>query len=207
MENNDSKKESIEVKVEKKKFPIFIILGLLLVVIILGLLFWENSKKLSEFKINSTLEKIVEKSELQTISYKYNFIAKKCKKEKCDLNSNNINDFEMVVSCKGKITAGIDMEKVETKLDKKNKKIIIELPEATLSDNPNIESYNILNGDELTSGSTATAHNLCEDTIVEESKADEKILKSAKEQSKIILEEYYKSRIKEYDDSYSIEIK
>lgn len=209
MEKKDLKDESIEVKVEtkNKKNPLLLIIILVIIIGLCGFIYFNKSGKADEIKVKSTLEKVVEKSELQTISYTYNFIAKKCKKEKCDLKSNKISDFEMAVSCKGKLNAGIDIKKIQVDLDDEKKKLIIKLPDATLSNDPDIISYNILNGDELGSGATATAHNLCEDIIIEKSKNDAEILKNANEQARTVLEKYYESWIKAYDDSYSLEIK
>ena len=206
-DENQSQKVEIKVKQEHKKIPLIILCIVIIIIFATIFIFRNTAGTISELKVKSSLEKVVEKSELQTATYTYNFIAKKCKKENCNLNSNDINDFEMVVSCKGKVTAGIDLEKIEVEVDKENKKIVIKLPEPTLSKDPDIKSFNILNGDELSSSATAIAHNLCEETIIEKSKLDKNILKNAKEQSATVLEEYYKSWIKAYDDLYEVEIK
>ena len=48
---------------------------------------------------------------------------------------------------------------------------------------------------------------LLQDIIIEKSKNDAEILKNANEQARTVLEKYYESWIKAYDDSYSLEIK
>ena len=84
VEKKDLKDESIEVKVEtkNKKNPLLLIIILVIIIGLCGFIYFNKSGKADEIKVKSTLEKVVEKSELQTISYTYNFIAKKCKKRK-----------------------------------------------------------------------------------------------------------------------------
>ena len=126
---------------------------------------------------------------------------------KKQLKKVNYKQFLIHIISQQKLNAGIDIKKIQVDLDDEKKKLIIKLPDATLSNDPDIISYNILNGDELGSGATATAHNLCEDIIIEKSKNDAEILKNANEQARTVLEKYYESWIKAYDDSYSLEIK
>ena len=96
----------------KTKIIVFVIIILIVILGLFLILFNKNAR--IKINIKSSLDKIVEKNNLETVTFTYNTIAKKCKnEEKCDKNSNNINDFEFVASCTGKVTAGIDFEKVE----------------------------------------------------------------------------------------------
>ena len=84
---------------------------LLLIFITLFVIFFTRLNKEGQIKmkVKSTLEKVVEKSDLETVTITYNVIAKKCKdEENCDKKSNNISDFQYVVSCKGSFVVGID---------------------------------------------------------------------------------------------------
>ena len=125
---------------------------LLLIFITLFVIFFTRLNKEGQIKmkVKSTLEKVVEKSDLETVTITYNVIAKKCKdEENCDQKSNNISDFQYVVSCKGSIVAGIDFQKIKVDVDEKDKKVIVKVPDATIIDEPNIHSIEFLNGNEL----------------------------------------------------------
>ncbi len=198
MEESKSKKRVIKIKI-----PLIVIIVLVLVVLLMP-----KKEIKMKIKVKSTLEKVVEKSDLETINITYNVIAKKCKDESnCDKTSNNIDDFSYVASCKGTITAGIDFQQVQVDVDTKNKKILVTMPEATIIGEPNILSIKLLNGNELAASETPNARKLCQETTKEKSENDEKLIPAAKEQSRVVLESFYKQWIKSYDASYSVEVK
>lgn len=96
-EENNNKKVIVNIKEKKSKFILISVTILIVIIIILSL---GNGKRTIKTHIKSTLTKLVEKSDLETANIMYNVIAKKCNdEEKCDLNSNNINDFKYVASC------------------------------------------------------------------------------------------------------------
>ena len=186
-----------------------LLIPLLLVCIILFIVIFISFNKEGQIKmrVKSTLEKVVEKSDLETVSITYNVIAKKCKDEGiCDKTSNKVSDFQYVVSCKGSIVAGIDFQKIKINVDAKNKKVIVKIPGATIVDEPNIHSIKFLNGNELSASELPNARKLCQETVKEKSEVDQKLIPAAKEQSKIVLEEFYNQWIKAYDSSYHVEV-
>ena len=182
---------------------------LLLIFITLFVIFFTRLNKEGQIKmkVKSTLEKVVEKSDLETVTITYNVIAKKCKdEENCDQKSNNISDFQYVVSCKGSIVAGIDFQKIKVDVDEKDKKVIVKVPDATIIDEPNIHSIKFLNGNELSASELPNARKLCQETVKEKSELDQKLIPAAKEQSRVVLEEFYNQWIKAYDSSYHVVI-
>lgn len=182
---------------------------LLLIFITLFVIFFTRLNKEGQIKmkVKSTLEKVVEKSDLETVTITYNVIAKKCKdEENCDKKSNNISDFQYVVSCKGSIVAGIDFQKIKVDVDEKDKKVIVKVPDATIIDEPNIHSIKFLNGNELSASELPNARKLCQETVKEKSELDQKLIPAAKEQSRVVLEEFYDQWIKAYDSSYHVVI-
>lgn len=182
---------------------------LLLIFITLFVIFFTRLNKEGQIKmqVKSTLEKVVEKSDLETVTITYNVIAKKCKdEENCDKKSNNISDFQYVVSCKGSIVAGIDFQKIKVEVDEKDKKVIVKVPDATIIDEPNIHSIKFLNGNELSASELPNARKLCQETVKEKSELDQKLIPAAKEQSRVVLEEFYNQWIKAYDSSYHVVI-
>lgn len=186
------------------------LIPLLLVFIVLLVVLFVNFNKEGQIKmkVKSTLEKIVEKSDLETVTFTYNVIAKQCRdNEVCDKTTNDINNFKYVVSCKGSIVAGIDFKKIVVDVNQKNKKVVIKIPEAAIIDEPNILSIKFLNGNELPASELPNARKLCQETIKEKSSVDEKLIPAAKEQSIIVLEEFYNQWIKAYNSSYRVEVK
>lgn len=210
MENEEIKND-VRKNVKKKRSILKTLLSVLIIVVIVALVITfiiPNKEGNIELKVKSTLDKVVEKSDLETVNITYNVIAKKCKDENnCDLKSNNIEDFVYVVSCKGTITAGIDFNDVKITIDKDNKKVIILLPDAKITDEPNITSIKFLNGNDMPADELPNARKLCQETTLEKSKSDNNLIPAAKDQAVVVLEQFYKQWIKAFDDSYQVEIK
>lgn len=195
MDSERSKKEELtnlkdeniaQRKVEQKNSSILSkIIAMSAVILVVGaVILLVNGSKEGNIKSNVkiSLDKIVEKSDLETANITYNVIAKKCKnEEECDLESNNITDFRYVVSCKGTITAGIDFSKIKIEQIDKEKKLIITMPEATLKGEPTIGSTKFLNGTDISANELPEARKLCQETVKEKSEKDNKLLPAAKE--------------------------
>ena len=206
-------KETIIERIKKKcsnKISHLILVALIIIIVLILILIsiLNKNENQIEIKVKSSLEKIVEKNDLETMNIAYNVIAKKCKDEiECDKNSNNIDDFDYVVSCKGTITTGIDFSQVKIEVDKETKKIVVEMPEATIKDDPIIGSIKFLNGEDVSASELPNARKLCQETVIEKSNADSNLIPSAKEQAKVVLEEFYSQWIKAYDKVYVVEFK
>ena len=195
-------------KKEKSKKNNKLIIFLLVVIVILVIVFVIPNKG-GKIRINvkSSLESLVEKSDLETVSFNYNVIAKKCKNEdKCDLASNDIKDFDYVLSCTGMLTAGIDFDKVDIKVDDGNKKITITLPDSQITE-VNVKTLKFLNGEDVSSSQLPEARALCKKTIEEKSSMDKKVLPAAKEQAKVVLQSFYEQWVKAFDGNYKVEIR
>lgn len=210
--NNLKDEKIVKRKVEQKNSSILskIIVMAALILVVGVVILLVNGSKEGNIKSNAkiSLDKIVEKSDLETANITYNVIAKKCKnEEECDLNSNNITDFKYVVSCKGTITAGIDFSKIKIEQIDKEKKLIITMPEATLKGEPTIGSTKFLNGTDISANELPEARKLCQETVKEKSEKDNKLLPAAKEQARVVLEEFYTQWIKAYDSDYKVEVK
>lgn len=192
----------------KKKEPIKLLIGLILIVIIViaVVLFLTNKEGDVNVELNTTLDKLVEKNELQTVTFTYNVIGKQCKEADCDKTSNNIDDYKYVVSCKGTVTAGVDFKKIKLNLNEETKTLLVEIPEATIGET-NIASVNFLNGDKLPSSELVNGLGLCKETIKEKTNKDTELLEASKEQAKIILNLYYQKWIKSLGNDYKVEVK
>ena len=91
--------EKKEEKHKKIKNPLkalcLILLSLIFIALISVILVLNKEGKITE-KVKTSLDKIVEKSDLETINVTYNIIAKQCKKNDCDKKSNNIDDTSYI---------------------------------------------------------------------------------------------------------------
>ena len=200
----------MEVKEEKMKTKnnkglVLLLIGIIIVLV--GVFVIPNKEGKIKISAKTSLDRLVEKSDLETVNFTYNVIAKKCKDmNNCNLKSNDIDDFEYVVSCKGTLTAGIDFKDVKIDINKKEKKLIVTLPDATIKE-ININSTNFLNGKDVPASELPNARKLCEDTTKEKSDKDGKLLPAAKEQASVVLESFYEQWVKAFDKSYTVEVK
>ena len=195
----------IKLFIDKNKIVICVGVGMLLLLIVL-FFFINNKDGITKTTVKSYFEKMVEKNDLETATFTYNVIAKKCKNENnCNLISNNIGDFEYVISCEGTVTAGINFEEVNFDLDKRNKKLLITMPEVTLKE-VNVKSMKFLNGEEISGDRLPEARKLCKDTIEEKSNKDGKLIIAAQEQAIVVLESFYEKWLETFENEYKVEI-
>ena len=197
MEEKENNINEVDASQKKKKHKGITLLILILIIGGVGYLLINNREGDIKTVIKSSLDKIVEKSDLETANVTYNVIAKKCKDSKnCNINSGNMDDFEMVLSCKGTLTAGIDFKEVKLEVDEKSKSVTVIVPEAVIKGEPNIGSVKALNGEDLPANKLPEARKLCQETAKEKSDKDNKLLPAAKEQARVVLEEYYNQWVK-----------
>ena len=193
-------------KEEKKNNKLIIFLVLVIVVLVVVFVI-PNKEGRIKTNVKTSLVKLVEKSDLETVNFNYNVIAKKCmKEENCDLNSNNIKDFEYVLSCTGTVTAGIDFDNVKIDVNNQDKKIIITMPDFKITEE-NVKSLKFLNGEDVSASELPEARSLCKKTIKEKSSMDDKILPAAKEQAEVVLQSFYEQWVKAFDEEYKVEIR
>lgn len=199
-------------KFKKSKKSTKTIIFLLLIIVILLLALGIANSETGKLKITakSSLEKIIEKNDLETVVYTYNAIAKQPKNAEINLESENNDDFKYFVSYKGTVTAGIDFKQVKIDVDKKAKKLIITVPE------PKITGYNIDIGelnfifrkDKYDKASELeSAFKLCKADLESRSEKDELILKIAKQNSITVIEAFFKPWLETFNNKYQIEVK
>ena len=199
-------------KIKKLNKTTKIITILVIVIVILCLALGVTNSETGKLKITaqSSLEKIVEKNDLKTVSYTYNAIAKQPKNTNVNAESQNNDDYKYFVSYEGTVSAGIDFKQVKIDIDKKAKKLIITVPE------PKITGYNVDIGklkfifkkekyDEASE--LESAFKLCKADLETRSEKDEFILKTAKQNSITVLEAFFKPWIEVFNNDYEVEIK
>ena len=226
MENKEVKYEEKQPETEKKKSCIKtilekikklnkttkIIIILLIIIAVLGVALGVVNSETGKLKISATssLEKIVEKNDLETVNYTYNAIAKQPKRDDVPENSENTDDYKYFVSYEGTVSAGIDFKQVKIDIDKETKKLIITVPE------PKITGYNVDIGslkfiftkDKYNEASELeNAFKLCKADLEARSEKDELILQTAKQNSITVLEAFFKPWIETFNKEYQVEIK
>lgn len=174
---------------------------ILVAVTALGVIGSKRNKK-AQVLTASTLEKIVNVSELSTFTAVYNGIAEAMDEEKPE-------QVDYYVSYEARVTAGIDFEKVDIQLAEDSKTVIVRLPQVTINDvMVDIASlqYIFLNKDKNDVGVTEEAYKLCQEDARRESGEQETIVELAQENAKNILTALTQPLIEQADEEYTLEI-
>ena len=207
-EKNTFVKRVLE-RIKKMNGKTKITIGVVLIIVVLfGVLGLNSEPNRIKIRAWSSLEEVFEKNDLETVKYTYNGIAKQCKKDNCTEDS-DMKDYKYFVLYNGTVTAGIDFKEIDIEVDKSAKKLIITIPE------PKITGYNveesmkfIVNNNKYNEASEyEAALKLCKEDLESRSKEDETILTTAKQNTIIVLEAFFKPWIENFNDEYKVEIK
>lgn len=195
--------KKIKQKLSGKKIKYIAIITLALIVIALLLTVSITSKK-SEPEIisKSTLEKIINVSDLSTFEAVYNGIAKVMNEEKPE-------KVDYYVSYDAKVKAGIDFEKVEITVDNENKVITVKLPEIKITDiNVDITSLDYIFENKKANTSTVSeeAYKKCIEDVKSESNNEDAIYELAEQNAQNIVEALISPFIEQLDDEYKLQI-
>lgn len=201
----DSKNEEIK----KKSHPIppkiwMASAGVIIVVIILIVLLLTitNKKEEKEIITQSTLEKIVNVSELSTYEVIYNGVAKV-------MNETKPEKVDYYVSYESKVKAGIDFEQIEINVDNEAKKISVTLPEIKITDvNVDITTLDYIFENEKANTSTVSqeAYKACIEDVTNESASKNAIYKLAEKNAENMIEALISPFVKQLDAEYVVEI-
>lgn len=148
----------------------------------------------------SSLREVFEISELQTVDYIYNAIAKKLGKD---------DEVEYHVAYEGTVKVGIDFEKIDINIYEEDKKIVIVLPEAEIFStevNPGTMEYIFTKKKYETEEISQEAYKLCLDDLKNSVEGNEALIDSAVANSKSIVEAFIKPWVESFDDGYTVEI-
>ncbi len=148
----------------------------------------------------STLEKIINVSELSTFTAVYNGIAEVANEKKPE-------KIDYYVSYKAKVTAGIDFEQITITVDNENKVIHVDIPEVFITDvNVDITSLDFIFYNEKANTSTVsqTAFKACEEDAKHESQNQNAIFELAKQNAQNILTALIKPVVEQLDSEYKL---
>ena len=193
------------VVVKNYSVPVWGLGALVLVIVVLVMAFIviptaRNSKKQAQVITVSTLQEIIDVSELSTFTAVYNGIAQV-------MNQDNPESVDYYVSYEAKVNAGIDFEQVGIDLDKEAKTIRITMPPVELTEvNVDISSLDFIfyNQKLNTSTVTETAYKACEADVEKESQEQQAIYDLAEQNAKNILTALVKPIVDQADTEYTL---
>lgn len=162
----------------------------------------KKSQKEAEVISVSTLERIINVSELSTFTAVYNGIAQVMNEEKAD-------KIVYYVSYEAKVNAGIDFEKIDITLDNDTKTIYLTIPEVYITEaNVDIASldYIFMNNKANTSSVSNEAFKACEADVKAESEQQKAIFELATQNAKNILTALVRPIVEQSDEDYVLVI-
>ena len=193
----------------KRKHSIPKLIWIICAVVIIGLIgtftFLDvgiNERK-KEIVTESSLEEIINVSELSTFEAVYNGVAKVTDKEKTE-------EIDYYVSYEAKVKAGIDFEQVKVHVDNEAKKISITIPEVKITDvSVDIASldYIFMDDDANTETVSQEAYKACIEDVTNESSSETAIYELAEKNANNIVEALINPFIEQLDSEYQVEIK
>lgn len=199
MENVGSKKAI------NKKIVIAVAAGVLALILVGTLVvLLPTGEKESEPSIitTSTLEKILNVSDLSTFEAIYNGVAKVT-------NPDDPQEIDYYVSYNATVKAGIDFEQVVISVDEDAKIISVKLPKIKISDiTVDIESmdYIFVNDDANTETVSEEAYKKCIDDVTRESNNETAIFELAEQNAKNIVEALIRPFVSSLDSEYQLQI-
>lgn len=150
----------------------------------------------------STLERIINVSELSTFTAVYNGIARVANEKKPD-------QIDYYVSYEATVNAGIDFQKVEISMDEEQKTITLKVPEAHITNLAvDMSSLDFIfqNKKADKSGVTEDAYKACEEDVKRESEQQTAICELAKQNAKNVLKALSKPVVDQLGDGYQLVI-
>ena len=150
----------------------------------------------------STLEKVINVSDLSTFEAIYNGVASVANEEKPE-------NIDYYVSYEAKVKAGIDFEQVNLEVNEDEKRITVTLPEVKITDvNVDIASldYIFMNKRANTETVSAQAYKKCIEDVTNESNSTTAIYELAKQNARNIVEALIKPFVEQLDSKYELKI-
>ena len=206
-ENTQSQGIKRKIKLGKRlgEKSIFIVVPLVLVivsVVLIGTKAFGWQEKKAEIITISSLEKIIDISELSTFQAIYNGIA-------VVMNEKKPEEVDYYVSYEARVNAGFDFNKVDFREDKENKILTVELPEIALNDViVDIASLDYMFQNEKVNTSTvsAQAYSACIADVTNECKEESAIYDLAEQNAINIMRAMLKPLIDQLDADYKLNV-
>lgn len=155
----------------------------------------------AEIITQSTLEKIINVSELSTYEAVYNGVAKV-------MNDTKPENVDYYVSYEAKVKAGIDFEKVDIAVDNEAKVITVTIPKVEINDvNVDVASldYIFMNDKANTATVSEQAYKECIKDVESESSTEDAIYELAEQNAENIIEALVRPFVEQLDEEYQLE--
>lgn len=200
MKNNENIKKKINIKIS---LPILAIV-LVLILIFGGVSVFSKSKKENKAQIVtiSTLEKVIDISNISTFETIYNGVARVYDKKDTD-------KIDYYVSYESKVQSGFDVKKVKVEMDKEKKTIVVTLPEIELTDvTVDISSLDYIFMDDKAESDTvsAEAYKKCIEDAEEKVKSQNQVADLAKENAVNFIKAVTEPFVEQFDNDYQLVI-
>ena len=188
----------------KPKLLVIAAVGILVAIAAVAVLLQTSGREEPQPQVfnKSTLERIINVSELSTFTAVYNGIARVANEKKPE-------KIDYYVSYEATVNAGIDFQKVEISMDEEQKTITLKVPEAHIT-NQSVEMSSLdfifLNQKADKSGVTEAAYKACEEDVRQESEQQTAICELAKQNAENVLKALTKPIVDQLGDGYQLVI-
>jgi hypothetical protein len=208
MNGTDQSRDITKATKYKKKVKRKLLLPILIITLIaaIGILSLTRLLDRHDNKVEiltvSTLEKIINISELSTFQAVYNGIAEVMNEKKPD-------QIDYYVSYEAKVYAGINFEEVKITMDEEAKIITVTIPEIGITDvNVDIASLDYIFHNKKANTSTVSeqAYKACIADVTNESEKEAAIYDLAEQNAKNIIKALISPFIEQLDSDYELEI-
>ncbi len=176
---------------------IVVIVFVCIIIVILSKLSKENEP---EIITTSTIEKIINVSNLSTFEAVYNGVAQV-------MNEKNIEDVDYYVSYEAKVKAGFDLEKVGVDVADKKKIITVTIPEIEITEvNVDIASldYIFINDKANTSTVSEQVYKKCIEDVENECSSENAIYELAGQNAKNVIKALVNPFVEQLDEEYKL---
>lgn len=204
----NTKEESVVDVREYKKVKIVVatVVGICLLICFVAVCVNVFGKKPQEEKkeiiTESTLEKIINVSELSTYEAVYNGVL-------AVMNEKKAEEVDYYVYYEAKVKAGINIEEIEVEVNNEEKRVSIALPEVHITDTEvKIESLEFMfyNNKAETETVSQEAYKKCIADVKKESASENKIYELARSNARNFVEALVNPFVQQLDSEYVIEI-
>ena len=192
-------------KKTKRKILLSIFTVLLLLIFILSMIVYHNrpqSNKESNVITKSTIEKIINTSDVSTFETMYNGVVRV-------YNEKNTDKIDYYISYESKVQSGFDIKKVKVEMDEEKKSVIVTLPKIELTDvTVDISSldYIFMNEKAKNDEAYAGAYKKCVEDAKEKVKSQSQVADLAKENAVNFIKAVTEPFIEQLGDDYQLVI-
>ncbi len=202
MDDKKSAKEKVKTLFKRKKiiFPLAIVLVIVVAVLIVMIV--NPYRPQAEILSTSTLERIIDVSELSTFEAVYIGVA-------TVMNEDKPENIDYHVYYESKVQAGIDFKQITVDIDRENTKIVVTLPEIKITDiTVDIASLDYIFVNEKANTDTVVeqAYKECIDDVTNESSQEHAIYELAEQNAKNVISALVSPFIDELEEEYILEV-